>query len=144
MHTTGRAAATQAQQQGEKEEDDLSGPPSSFLPLPDPRAHTPSRSQQELEALGVVLQVCSWCFACWAGVVATDSAGVCATHLRTILFHERMYAQTKQDIHRRSGAYREGLVQARAEGAALLEAAIKVCWTFGCTCFMCIGWAGLA
>ena len=35
--------------------------------------------------------------------------------------------RTKQDIHRRSGAYREGLVQARVEGAAALEAAIKVC-----------------
>lgn len=70
MHTTGRAggragASETRQQQGEKGEDDLAGPPSSFLPLPDPRAHTPSRSQQELEALGVVLQVCAGCFACW-------------------------------------------------------------------------------
>lgn len=66
MHTTGLAAARETQQQqGEKGEDDLAGPPSSFLPLPDPRAHTPSRSQQELEALGVVLQVCAGCFACW-------------------------------------------------------------------------------
>ena len=35
----------------------------------------------------------------------------------------------QQGIHRRGGTYRERLVQARAEaeGAAALEAAIKVC-----------------
>jgi hypothetical protein len=35
----------------------LSGPSSSFLPLPDPTEHTPSKQRRELEALGVVLQV---------------------------------------------------------------------------------------
>ena len=50
-HTTTRAEA--------QEGGTLAGPPSSFLPYPDPdpRAHTPSRSRRELETLGVVLQV---------------------------------------------------------------------------------------
>lgn len=29
------------------------------LPEPDPREHTPTKQRQELEALGVVLQVCT-------------------------------------------------------------------------------------
>lgn len=107
-------------------EGEMGGGSSLLLPIPSDVVS----GQDGLEALGVVLQV-------RGGVVCVH---ICTCACVLPFLRNNIYTRTRihtyiymiQDIHRRSGGYREGLAAAEAAGARrveelrAMEAAIKV------------------